>query len=59
MCQDQSYKRVVNENLWNESSRLSPKFAHFHITDHSFRFQTMDLEEIENEEKEEIHSRLE
>jgi len=47
MPQDQNYKRVVNDNFWNENKRLSPKYQKYHINSHTFRKNPTDLDYVE------------
>jgi hypothetical protein len=42
---------VVDANLWNEKSRLSPKFVNYHTEDHTFRIVPKDLDMIACNEK--------
>lgn len=45
---------MYNRNLWNEKSRLSPKFDYFHIGEHTFRKRTIDFDQIASDQKEEL-----
>lgn len=49
-----SYKRVKNDNLWNEQPRLSKKFSQYHTLDHTFRKTSKNLEQIESQLAEDI-----
>ena len=51
--QDQSYKRVINDNFWNENKRLSPKYTKYHINNHTFRKSPTNLENIKAKETDE------
>ena len=44
MCgQDHPYKRVVDQNLWNDKRRLSPTHKKYHLSCHTFRKNVKDL----------------
>lgn len=53
---DQSYKRVYNENLWNEKKRLSMKYEQFHISSNNFRKSPRNLEEVKRQEQEDQYN---
>lgn len=49
---DQGYKRVYNQNSWNEQKRLAPKYQIYHHLNHDFRKNPTDLDKIKSKELE-------
>jgi hypothetical protein len=47
--------RVVNDNIWNERKRLSPKFESYHILNNTYRKHVEDFELSKYQEKEDIY----